>query len=51
MIKAVTVALWRVQMGIKNADAKPSTGCLRVNGSLPNQSTCILLIWKRHLAM
>ncbi|KAI3376653.1 hypothetical protein L3Q82_017087 [Scortum barcoo] len=26
----------------------PSTGCLRVYGSLPNQSTCALWIWRRH---
>ncbi|KAI3368224.1 hypothetical protein L3Q82_007818 [Scortum barcoo] len=26
----------------------PSAGCLRVYGSLPNQSTCALWIWKRH---
>ncbi|KAI3371780.1 hypothetical protein L3Q82_024339 [Scortum barcoo] len=26
----------------------PSTGCLRVYGSLPNQSTCALRIWRRH---
>ncbi|KAI3370288.1 hypothetical protein L3Q82_024461 [Scortum barcoo] len=25
-----------------------STGCLRVYGSLPNQSTCALWIWRRH---
>ncbi|KAI3373515.1 hypothetical protein L3Q82_022114 [Scortum barcoo] len=26
----------------------PSAGCLRVYGSLPNQSTCALWIWRRH---
>ncbi|KAI3355621.1 hypothetical protein L3Q82_017910 [Scortum barcoo] len=26
----------------------PSTGCLRVYGNLPNQSTCALWIWRRH---
>ncbi|KAI3376581.1 hypothetical protein L3Q82_016461, partial [Scortum barcoo] len=26
----------------------PSTGCWRVYGSLPNQSTCALWIWRRH---
>ncbi|KAI3375312.1 hypothetical protein L3Q82_021806 [Scortum barcoo] len=26
----------------------PSTWCLRVNGSLPKQSTCSLWIWRRH---
>ncbi|KAI3360198.1 hypothetical protein L3Q82_014517, partial [Scortum barcoo] len=26
----------------------PSAGCLRVYGSLPNQSTCALRIWRRH---
>ncbi|KAI3376638.1 hypothetical protein L3Q82_017071 [Scortum barcoo] len=29
----------------------PSTGCLRVYGSLPNQSTCALWIWRRHSTM
>ncbi|KAI3364482.1 hypothetical protein L3Q82_010835, partial [Scortum barcoo] len=28
-----------------------STGCLRVYGSLPNQSTCALWIWRRHSTM
>ncbi|KAI3371503.1 hypothetical protein L3Q82_024088 [Scortum barcoo] len=26
----------------------PSAGCLRVYGSLPNQSICALWIWRRH---
>ncbi|KAI3376713.1 hypothetical protein L3Q82_017137 [Scortum barcoo] len=26
----------------------PSTGCLKVHGNLPNQSTCALWIWRRH---
>ena len=26
----------------------PSVGSLRVRGSLPNQSTCVLWIWRRH---
>ncbi|KAI3360238.1 hypothetical protein L3Q82_014551, partial [Scortum barcoo] len=29
----------------------PSAGCLRVYGSLPNQSTCALWIWRRHLTV
>ena len=27
----------------------PSAGSSRVRGSLPNQSTCVLWIWRRHL--
>ena len=27
----------------------PSAGCLRVYGSLPVQSTCVLWTWRRHL--
>ncbi len=29
----------------------PSLGCWRVHGSLPNQSTCVLWIWRRHLTV
>ena len=29
----------------------PSAGCSMVHGSLPNQSTCLLWTWRRHLTV
>ncbi|KAI3358431.1 hypothetical protein L3Q82_014864 [Scortum barcoo] len=39
---------FRPGRGTQWTSSIPSTGCWRVYGSLPNQSTCALWIWRRH---
>ncbi|KAI3362481.1 hypothetical protein L3Q82_012769 [Scortum barcoo] len=43
-----TMRFFRPGRGTLDPASIPSTGCLRVYGSLPNQSTCALWIWRRH---